>query len=548
MLNRNREIANSNKCVSGEIVGIGEEVNKEYILNNIILDDLALGHKNREYWIHDLEFYELSYNCIGISALDIIKNKEYSFSRAIRKLNREIVKITNSQSGGIGFINFDTDMSTYLKDESDKEIIELISEFFNDLNMFVRKGCERPYVTFNFGLDESHNGRRFSKLLLKAYELGDENSKPFVFPNLVFKIKDGVNKKESDKNFDIFNLSCSLTAKNMIPTYLNCDSSLNKNLNASKLGIMGCRTRVYNNLFGEDTSKNRGNIACVTINLVQAAIKSNGSIDAFKEEIKNVMNKAKKLLVHRFNTLCKSGNFNCIRELGIYLDYDKSNKEMLRNGTLSIGFIGLWDSISVLFDKKLTKDDILYKYRDLAYSIVEFMKDIINSYKEQDLLNFSLLASAAEGVSGRFPAYDKEKYKEFNSKFNKEYYTNSFHVPVDLEVNYFEKLSIEGIFHKLCDGGSISYIELSEIPSHNIEGVKEIIDFACENDCNYIGINFPLDICNNCNSVGEFNMVCDYCGSYDILRLRRVSGYLSSTSNFTNGKKAELCDRVAHLV
>ena len=123
MLNRNREIANSNKCVSGEIVGIGEEVNKEYILNNIILDDLALGHKNRAYWIHDLEFYELAYNCIGISALDIIKNKEYSFSRAIRKLNREIVKITNSQSGGIGFINFDTDMSTYLKDESDKEFI-----------------------------------------------------------------------------------------------------------------------------------------------------------------------------------------------------------------------------------------------------------------------------------------------------------------------------------------------------------------------------------------------------------------------------------------
>lgn len=543
-----RNLANKNNNVIGELIDYGTKFKKEYILNSVLPKNLAQNHIQRKYWIHDLEFFDNTYNCIGINVSNLIGNKKMSLSMAMRAMYREIIRLTNEQSGGIGFIDFDKDMSAYITNETDEEIAEHINELFNDLNVYVRKGCEKAYITFNFGLDVSQNGRRFSRIMLEQYETGDSDGKPFIFPNLVFKIKEGINSNERDINHDIFEKACEVTSKCMIPTYFNCDCSINKEVDSHNIGIMGCRTRVVNNLFGEKTSVKRGNVACITINLVQIALESQNNMTVFIEKLNTIMEEAKDLLIYRFNIVSENNDFIYLREKKLYLDYENNNKRMLRNGTLSIGFIGLWDAVEILFNNKVDKNYILNDFAESAYKIISFMKDNVDKYTREEKMNFSLLASAAEGVSGEFPKYDKEKYKKEKWITDKEYYTNSFHVPVNIDISCFEKIKAEGRYHKLCTGGAITYIELKEIPKKNVKGIKEIIKFAQEQDCSYFGINFPLDLCKECGFKGGMGDICPRCGSNKVLRLRRVSGYLSDSSKFTKGKFAELKERKANKI
>lgn len=548
MYRSNRNLANTNESIAGQLIDYGTKVKKEYVLKDVIPTDLAKYHIDRKCWIHDLEFFDTTYNCIGVNVTSLIGHEKVSLSKAMRMLYREIIRLTNEQSGGIGFIDFDKDMSAYITNESDDEIAEEIYELFNDLNVYVRKGCEKAYITLNFGLDTSENGRRFSRIMLEQYECGNSEGKPYTFPNLVFKIKDGINSQEEDRNYDIFQKSCEVTSKCMIPTYFNCDCSINYDADPHVIGIMGCRTRVVNNIFGEKTALNRGNIACVTMNLVQIALESGNDLCRFKEKLNKVMEHAKELLIYRFNTVCQNNDFSYLREKKLYLDSEQSNEIMLRNGTLSIGFIGLWDAMEILTHKKINKESILKDSASTAYEIVSFMKDKVSQYSIEEKMNFSLLASAAEGVSGEFPKYDKEKYKEDKWIADKEYYTNSFHVPVNIDISCIEKIMSEGPYHKLCTGGAITYIELKEVPIGNIEGIMDIIKFAKKQDCSYFGINFPLDVCRKCGFKGMIGKNCPSCGSSEILKLRRVSGYLSDSCKFTHGKYAELKARKANEI
>ena len=543
-----RDLANSNESVINELISYGSKSKKEYILNHIIPRKLADRHINRNYWIHDLEFYDTTYNCLGLRVSDLIGSSKLSLFTACRRLYREIITLTNEQSGGIGFINFDEDMSYYITNETDEEIAEQIKELFHDLNVYVRKGCEKAYITLNFGLDTTENGRRFNKIMLKQYSLGDSDGKPFIFPNLVFKMKSAINSEIGSFNYDIFEQSCETTARCMIPTYFNCDSTINENIDPSLIGIMGCRTRVADNLFGNSTSLNRGNIASVTINLIQIALESNNEINVFKHKLSEIMEDSKKLLLNRFNVLCNSSNLTYLKENALYLNSDKEfNTDMFKNGTLSIGFIGLWDDLSILVNNEITGDYILSEHNNLAYEIVSFMRNKVDQFLREKNLNFSLLASSAEGVCGNFPKYDKVKYKNYNHIIDKDYYTNSFHVPVSTDISCFEKIIAESSFHKLCNGGAITYIELNEIPNENVGAIKDLIHFAKNEDCSYFGINFPLDQCCECGYIGEINQNCPNCSSDKILKLRRVSGYLSDVNNFTNGKFAELDDRKPNI-
>jgi ribonucleoside-triphosphate reductase len=334
----------------------------------------------------------------------------------------------------------------------------------------------------------------------------------------------------------------------MVPTYFNCDCSINKTSNSELIGTMGCRSRVVNNLYGDNTSIKRGNIACVTINLVQLALESKNNFGVFKENLNEIMEDSKEILIYRFNVLANKRSFKYLKEKNIYLDSEEDdNKKILRNGTLSIGFIGLWDAMAVLLGRKISKDDILGQYHRRGYEIINLMRKKIDKYTKEENLNFSLLASAAEGVSGKFPEYDNVNYSDVIGTIDKEYYTNSFHVPVNIELSCFEKIAAEGAFHKLCNGGAITYIELNEIPIENIEGIKDIVKFAQMQDCSYFGINFPLDICKTCSFTGTINEKCPKCQGKNILKLRRVSGYLADTKKFTLGKYAELKDRKANI-
>jgi ribonucleoside-triphosphate reductase len=260
------------------------------------------------------------------------------------------------------------------------------------------------------------------------------------------------------------------------------------------------------------------------------------------------MNDAKELLLHRFNLLCSQGNFDDVYAKGYYVGSEmRKAYEMFKNGTLSIGFIGLWDAISVLENQKINSIDDMKRNFNLAYSIVKIMREYTDEATKTEKLNFSLLASAAEGVTGNFAQYDSMNLGREYDVCKKGFYTNSFHVPVNLSANYKEKIDMEGRFHFLCNGGSITYIELNEMPGINVEAVKEIVEYAYENDCNYIGINFPMDNCKACGFIGRITDNCPCCKSTDIRKLRRVSGYLSEEKSFTSGKHKELEQRKSHM-
>lgn len=544
---KTRELANSSMNASGKIVKVGEDFEKSRILSEVVPKKYAQFHRERLCHMHDLEFYDTTYNCIGINVKDLLGEKIYTFRTAVRKLNREIIALTNIQAGGIGFLNFDSDMACCISNESVEELAEELRELFFDLNVYSRKGCEKAYVTFNFGLDKTEEGRKVSFALLKAYSLGDENGNPFVFPNLVFKLSGDVNVIENSINHDVYIAALESTSKRMVPTYFNCDSESNKGADAEKIGIMGCRTRVVDNLYGEKSGLKRGNVACVTLNLVQMAYKSVGNIEHFVELIKRAMNDAKDSLIYRYETLIASADFSEVYKRKIYKDSEYSDADLaFRNGTLSIGFIGLWDALSVIYGKKWNEISDMEKYLDDAFHIVYVMREMTDLYTKETKMNFSLLASAAEGVSGNFAAYDAEHSGKGMYVAEKGYYSNSFHVPVNVEADFVEKIQFEGKFHHLCNGGSITYIELEEMPEGNIEAVREIIEYAYKNDCNYIGLNFPMDNCNDCGFVGRIASVCPKCKSSNIRRLRRVSGYLAEVDRFVKGKKLELLDRLNH--
>ena len=544
---KTRDLANSSMNASGVIVKAGEEFEKGRILSEVVPEAYKKAHQQRLYHMHDLEFFTTTYNCIGVNVSDLLGAGAYTFRAAVRKLSREIVALTNMQSGGIGFLNFDADMSAYVGEESAQELAEEFRELFLDLNVYSRKGCEKAYVTFNFGLDESRKGRAVSLALLYAYGMGDGQGNPFIFPNLVFKLRQGSNVREGTANHDIYREALKSTARRMVPTYFNCDSLSNRGADPAKIGIMGCRTRVVDNLYGEKSGLQRGNIACVTLNLVQIAYGFAGDAEGFILRLKEVMDEAKESLVFRFQTLMEQADFSEVYRRRLYKDSEHGDAKLaFRNGTLAIGFIGLWDALSVIFGRRWSKVSDMEEYLDEAFHIILVMREKTDFYTKACGLNFSLLASAAEGVSGNFASYDALHEGKGMEAAEKGYYSNSFHVPVNVAADFIEKIQFEGRFHHLCNGGSITYVELDEMPEGNVEAVQEIVEYAYVNDCNYIGLNFPLDNCNSCGHIGRMGGCCPCCGSADIRRLRRVSGYLAEVDRFVTGKKFELLDRVGH--
>jgi ribonucleoside-triphosphate reductase len=535
-----RDLANDTANSISKIIASGVFERISYLKKNIIPSQYFSLYENRKIHIHDIEFYDITYNCLGLSVQRLIGEKWVDFRDVCRRLTHGITELSNYQSGGIGFIEFDSDMSEYISTENDNELKRSFKELLQDLNTNLRKGCEKAYVTFNFGLDTSEKARRITKVLLDAFSEG-ENGQPYIFPNLVFKLRKGINILPDDPNFDLFYLSAETTAQSMIPTYFNVDASYNKSFISKRIGIMGCRTRIAANKFGEDGSLFRGNIAAVTINLVQLALESNQNMKRFYSLLDSAMNSACNMLLHRLEILTEYGCFDFVKNKNLMAGSNVDVQHMLRNGTLAIGFIGLWETINILYNISPIEPDMLYIQKK-ELEIIQYMRKKTDSFTESENYNFSLLATSAEGVSGRFPAHDINVYGVIKGITDKEYYTNSFHVPVNVEISYFDKIKLESPFHKFCNGGCITYVEMTESPIQNIEAIIELVLYAYNSDINYFGINFPLDVCH-CGARGVFHNVCPICGGQDIKRLRRVSGYLSDVASFTSGKKAELADR-----
>ncbi len=555
----NNDNAANRTSYVGHVYNVGEKEYKKRILDGLPKEWADL-HRTGAIHIHDLDAYDLTYNCL---TFDILQNFPYDEFRSLSGAGQILhlfdwfknlfTTLGNEQSGGMAFANFDNEVATILENlgidfHHHQELIEAsIAELILWCNgNHSRMGQTSYYVSLNLGLANSEVARFIARTVINKFEsLGEKVFKP----NIVFKVVEGINASQGNPNFDLLELALRCSAKKMIPTYLLCDCKEDRDTDPHKLSVMGCRTRVVANLFGEDGAIGRGNISNISINLPRIALKIDEShpelsfedkMDLFFKKWDQVAMTTKDILLDRYQKLCQrdADDFptNLSHKLWCVDFIEKENLEkVFKHGTLALGFIGISEAIEVLFGKKYYSNMNTYI---ATLGFIKHMRDYCDFLKNEYKLNFSLLATSGELISGRFIDYDKELFKPRVDIFSKGYYTNSFHVDVDSGLPGYKKIQLEGLFHEYCNGGSITYVELGEAPLENVEGLREYIEIATKAGVHYLGFNFPKDVCNFCGTSGVFDY-CPSCNSKDITRIRRVSGYLEILDGFTKGKIAE---------
>ncbi|MBQ8883870.1 MAG: anaerobic ribonucleoside triphosphate reductase [Oscillospiraceae bacterium] len=451
--------------------------------------------------------------------------------------------------------------------ETDRATYQAMEALIHNLNtMNSRAGAQTPFSSINYGMDTSTEGRMVIKNVLLAQEAGLGNGETPIFPIHIFKVKEGINYNPTDPNYDLFKLACRVSAKRLFPNFSFVDAPYNlqyyKEGNPdTEIAYMGCRTRVIGNNHDKDREivTGRGNLSFTSINLPRLAINAKGNVGAFFDALDEMMDLCIEQLMHRFKiqSTKKVKNYPFLMGQGVWIDSEKLSindevGEVLKHGTLSVGFIGLAECLKSLIGKHHGESD---EARELGIEIVTRMRERMEEECKRTGLNFSLLATPAEGLSGRFVRMDKERYGEIAGVTDKDYYTNSFHVPVYYPISAFEKIKIEGPYHALTNAGHISYIELDGDPSTNIAAFEKIVRCMKENGIGYGAINHPVDRDPVCGYTGIIEDKCPMCGRSEadhqrgFERIRRITGYLVGTiDRFNNAKRAEVGDRVKHDV
>ncbi|MGM9536437.1 MAG: anaerobic ribonucleoside triphosphate reductase [Intestinibacter sp.] len=455
--------------------------------------------------------------------------------------------------------------------ETDRQTYQSMEGFIHNLNtMHSRAGAQVPFSSINFGTDTSIEGRMVSRNLLLSLEKGLGNGETAIFPILIFKVKEGVNLNPEDPNYDLFKLSCRVSAKRLFPNFSFLDAPFN--LKTYKPGqpeteatYMGCRTRVLGNVCGEEVVSGRGNLSFTTINLPRLGIKHgivNGNKEAnldeffadLDEKIDLVIDQLLERMQIQGNKKVK--NFPFLMGQGIWrgsddLSLEDTLQDVIKQGTLTVGFIGLAECLIALTGKHHGESE---ESQELGLKIISHMRKRMDEATEKYQLNFSLIATPAEGLSGRFTEIDKRIYGEIKGITDKEYYTNSFHVPVYYNISAFNKIAIEAPYHELTNGGHITYVELDGDTSNNLQAFETIIRSMKEMGIGYGSVNHPVDRDPVCGFSGVIpGTVCPVCGRNEeesdvkFERIRRITGYLVGTvDRFNDAKKAEVRDRVKH--
>ena len=454
--------------------------------------------------------------------------------------------------------------------ETDRQTYQSMEGFIHNLNtMHSRAGAQVPFSSINFGTDTSLEGRMVSKNLLLSMEKGLGNGETAIFPILIFKVKEGINLNKEDPNYDLFKLSCRVSAKRLFPNFSFLDAPFNLKYYKpdnpeTEATYMGCRTRVMSNICGKEEVSGRGNLSFTTINLPRLGIKygiiKNDEIDLegfFKdldEKISLVVDQLLERMQIQGNKKVK--NFPFLMGQGIWrgsdkLYYDDKLEEVIKQGTLTVGFIGLAECLVALIGKHHGESD---EAQELGLKIVSHMRRRVDEACEKYKLNFSLIATPAEGLSGRFTELDKKIYGEIKGITDREYYTNSFHIPVYYNITAYDKIKKEAPYHALTNGGHITYVELDGDTSNNLEAFETIIRAMKDFGIGYGSINHPVDRDPVCGYSGVIEgNICPKCGRNEnesnikFERIRRITGYLVGTvDRFNNAKKAEVKDRVKH--
>ncbi len=448
--------------------------------------------------------------------------------------------------------------------EIERNTYQAMEAFVHNLNtMHSRAGAQIPFSSINYGLDTSPEGRLVIKNLMLATEAGLGNGETPIFPIHIFKVKEGINYNPGEPNYDLFKLACRVSAKRLFPNFSFLDAPFNLKYYKpghpeTEIAYMGCRTRVMGNVYdpSREIVSGRGNLSFTTINLPRIGLRSNKNIDLFFQELDKKINLIIDQLMERFEIQAskKVKNYPFLMGQGIWLDSDKLGwedevREVLKHGTLTMGFIGLAECLKSLIGKHHGESP---EAQNLGLDIITRMRKAMDEASEKYKMNFSLIASPAEGSAGRFVKMDEIIFGTIKGVTDREYYTNSFHIPVHYQINAFNKIRLEAPYHELTNAGHITYVELDGDPLQNLEAFEKIVRAMKEAGIGYGSINHPVDRDPVCGFTGIIGDVCPSCGRKEenvkFERIRRITGYLVGTlDRFNNAKKAEEKDRVNHF-
>ncbi|KYH34135.1 anaerobic ribonucleoside-triphosphate reductase [Clostridium tepidiprofundi DSM 19306] len=607
-----RDNANVGNNFSSKLLRIASESNKWHNLASMP-KHLAKAHENGDIYFHDLDSYNLTTNCLNIKTGEVLKrgfNTGYGTIKPPKRIGSAaelscilLQSAQNDMFGGQSHVDFDNDMGYFVEltrneiREEYKEIIgdddkldELVEKklekivhqamqaiVFNLNTMHSRAGSQVPFSSLNIGLPESYDAYLIDKAFLEEYEKGLGKGEQPIFPNIIFRVKEGVNREPGDPYYDLYELACRVASKRMNPMFMNIDADFNKEYYDKGYipATMGCRTYVMSNINGEPGPDGRGNIAPCTINLPRLGILARKEAESFykddvakygKENMESEIRKfaldifykllnrrlelSREALMHRYSILknlrVKDLPFVAGEKLmkgSENLNEDDSIEPILKQGTWAIGFIGLAETLTAILGYHHGENEYA---RKIGIEIVGIIREYCDEVKVKDKLNYSCYATPAEGLSGKFIIQDQKLFGKIKGVTDKDYYTNSYHIPVSYKISIKDKIDIEAPYHKICNGGHITYIELDGYPEK--EDVKAIIDYAYHNtNISYMGINFHMRYCKDCgHRVESYETHCPKCNSMNIQGISRVTGYLSLDERFGSGKVAERADRTAH--
>ena len=415
----------------------------------------------------------------------------------------------------------------YAERETDRATYQAMEALVHNLNtMHSRAGAQVPFSSINYGTDTTPEGRMVIKNILLAEDAGLGNGETPIFPIHIFKVKEGVNYNEGDPNYDLFKLAMRVSAKRLFPNFSFLDAPFNLQYYKpgdynTEVAYMGCRTRVMQNVYDptREVTCGRGNLSFTSINLPRIAINAHGSVEWFFEDLERKVDLVIEQLLERYKIQAakKARNYPFLMGQGVWLDSDKlapddSVGEVLKHGTLTIGFIGLAECLKALIGKHHGESK---EAQNLGLEIVGYLRKRMDDEAKKTGLNFSLIATPAEGLSGRFVRMDQKRYGKIPGVTDREYYTNSFHVPVYYEISAFDKIRLEAPYHALTNGGHISYIELDGDPLKNLDAFEAVVRYMKECGIGYGSINHPVDRDPVCGYTGIIDEVCPRCGRRD---------------------------------
>ena len=450
--------------------------------------------------------------------------------------------------------------------DTDRATFQAMEALVHNLNtMHSRAGAQTPFSSVNYGMDTSPEGRMVVKNMLLATEGGLGSGETPIFPVQIFRVKEGVNYNPEDPNYDLFKLAMHCSAKRLFPNFSFLDAPFNiqyyQGTPETEIAYMGCRTRVMGNVYDPDreVTPGRGNLSFTSINLPRLAIRSKGDLDLFFDLLDAKLALTVGQLDERFEIQARKKVYNApfLMGQGVWIDSEKlapgdEQREVLKHGTLSVGFIGLAEALVALTGQHHGQSQAS---QNLGLEIIGHMRGYLDRLSAERKMNYGLIATPAEGLSGRFVRMDRARYGSIAGVTDRDYYTNGFHVPVYYDISAFDKIEIEAPYHALTNAGHISFVELDGDPSENLEAFEAVIRHMKDSGIGYGSVNHPVDRDPVCGYNGIIGDVCPKCGRTEeehgmaFERIRRITGYLVGTlDRFNDAKRAEEADRVKHFI